>query len=29
MGWLRDKADDRAGFAVLAMLAFLLQLAVP
>jgi len=29
MGWTRNKADKRAGFAVLAMLAFFLQLAVP
>jgi hypothetical protein len=29
MSWLRDKADNRAGFAVLAMLALLMQLAVP
>jgi hypothetical protein len=29
MSWARDRADGRAGFAVLAMLALMLQLAVP
>jgi hypothetical protein len=29
MGWVLDRRDGRAGFAVLAMLALFLQLAVP
>ena len=29
MGWAWNRADDRAGFAVLVMLALMLQLAVP
>jgi hypothetical protein len=29
MGWTRDRREDRAGIAVLAMLALFLQLAVP